>query len=198
MGDAAPPILAYLIATNIQSFFKEKCIFFQFQELGTENFFERESKPFCENCYHTMFSPRCARCDSAILDKCVSALDRTWHPECFVCFQCNNTFGDDGFHEKDGEAYCKGCYFGSFAPKCAGCSVAIMENYISSLDAQWCIGCFVCATCNQPFVDGNFFEHEGAPYCETHFHALKGSLCAGCSKPISGKGINDFKAHLKL
>jgi len=123
-------------------------------------------------------------------------LDRTWHPECFVCFQCSNTFGDDGFHEKDGEAYCKGCYFGSFAPKCAGCSVAIMENYISSLDAQWCIGCFVCATCNQPFVDGNFFEHEGAPYCETHFHALKGSLCAGCSKPISGKGANNFKAHL--
>merc|ERR1711915_327279 len=43
-------------------------------ELGTENFFEREGKPFCENCYHTMLSPRCARCNGAILDKCVSAL----------------------------------------------------------------------------------------------------------------------------
>ena len=39
-------------------------------------------------------------------------------------------------------------------------------------------------------MDGNFFEHEGAPYCETHFHALKGSLCAGCSKPISGKELS--------
>ena len=68
-----------------------------------------------------------------------------------------------------------------------------MEIYISSVDAQWCIGCFVCATYNQPFVDGNFFEHEGAPYCEMNFHALKGSLCAGCSKPISGKVVRMIK-----
>ena len=51
------------------------------------------------------------------------------------------------------------------------------------------LGCFVCVTCRQPFVDGNFFEHEGRPYCETHFHALRGSLCAGCNKPISGRCI---------
>jgi len=158
-------------------------------ELGTENFFEREGKPFCENDYHTLFSPRCDHCNGAILDKCVSALDRTWHPEHFVCYDCNSPFGDDGFHEKDGQAYCKNCYYGAFAPKCAGCSLAITENFISSLDAQWHQNCFVCATCNQPFADGNFFEHEGAPYCETHFHALKGSLCAGCSKPISGRCI---------
>ncbi len=51
------------------------------------------------------------------------------------------------------------------------------------------IGCFVCVTCRGPFTDGNFFEHEGRPYCETHFHALRGSLCAGCDKPISGRCI---------
>jgi len=158
-------------------------------ELGTQNFFEREGKPYCEDDYHTLFSPRCAHCNGAILDQCISALDRTWHPEHFVCFDCNEPFGEDGFHEKDDQAYCKNCYFGMFAPKCAGCSMAIIENYISSLDAQWHPNCFVCATCNQPFEDGNFFEHEGAPYCETHFAALKGSLCAGCSKPISGRCV---------
>ena len=73
--------------------------------------------------------------------------------------------------------------------KCSGCAKAITDNYISALDGQWCPNCFVCATCGQPFADGNFFEHEGKPYCETHFHALKGSLCAGCSKPISGRCI---------
>lgn len=159
-------------------------------ELGSQNFFEREEKPYCEDCYQTLFSPRCARCSGPILDKCITALDRTWHPECFVCFDCEKPFGDDGFHEKDNQAYCKNCYFSMFAPKCAaGCSVPITENYISSLDAQWHPQCFVCATCNQPFADGNFFEHEGQPYCETHFHALKGSLCAGFSKPISGRCI---------
>ena len=57
-------------------------------ELGTRHFFERDGKPFCEDCYHALFSPRCARCEGAILDKCISALETTWHPECFQCRAC--------------------------------------------------------------------------------------------------------------
>ena len=38
------------------------------QELGSKNFFEREGKPYCESCYHNLFSPRCAYCDGPILD----------------------------------------------------------------------------------------------------------------------------------
>ena len=29
------------------------------QELGTQNFFEREGQPYCEEDYHKLFSPRC-------------------------------------------------------------------------------------------------------------------------------------------
>jgi hypothetical protein len=47
-----------------------------FQELGTQNFFERGGKPYCEDDYHSLFSPRCAGCNGAILDKCISALVR--------------------------------------------------------------------------------------------------------------------------
>lgn len=43
--------------------------------------------------------------------------------------------------------------------------------------------------CRQPFYGGSFFDHEGMPYCETHYHAKRGSLCAGCSKPITGRCI---------
>ena len=28
---------------------------------------------------------------------------------------------------------------------------------------------------------------RGQPYCETHYHAKRGSLCAGCNKPITGE-----------
>lgn len=38
-------------------------------------------------------------------------------------------------------------YFDMFAPKCAGCNRAIMENYISALNAQWHADCFVCRVC---------------------------------------------------
>jgi len=59
------------------------------QELGSQNFFERNGKPFCEEDYHLLFSPRCAGCNGPILDKCISALvsfysffkywNRLWH-----------------------------------------------------------------------------------------------------------------------
>ncbi|QQP50262.1 Paxillinlike [Caligus rogercresseyi] len=94
-------------------------------------------KPYCEADYHRLFSPKCRSCGQAILDKCISALDSTWHPEHFKCFSCKGPFGEDGFHEHDGKAYCKGCFFGSFAPKCGGCSGPIQDQYISSLNAQW-------------------------------------------------------------
>ena len=37
------------------------------QELGMENFFERDAEAYCENDYHNLFSPRCAYCNGAIL-----------------------------------------------------------------------------------------------------------------------------------
>ncbi|KAK0174712.1 hypothetical protein PV327_010449 [Microctonus hyperodae] len=155
------------------------------EELGTRNFFEREGHPYCETDYHNLFSPRCAYCNGPILDKCVTALEKTWHTEHFFCAQCGKQFGEEGFHERDGKPYCREDYFDMFAPKCGGCNRAIMENYISALNSQWHPDCFVCRDCRQKFQGGSFFDHEGLPYCETHYHAKRGSLCAGCHKPIT-------------
>ena len=44
---------------------------------------------------------------NSVFQKCVTALNKTWHPEHFFCTLCGRPFGDDGFHEKDGKAYCK-------------------------------------------------------------------------------------------
>ncbi|XP_058014294.1 paxillin isoform X2 [Ahaetulla prasina] len=159
------------------------------EEIGSRNFFERDSQPYCERDYHNLFSPRCYYCNGPILDKVVTALDRTWHPEHFFCAQCGAFFGPEGFHEKDGKAYCRKDYFDMFAPKCGGCSRAILENYISALNTLWHPECFVCRECFTPFVNGSFFEHDGQPYCEVHYHERRGSLCSGCQKPITGRCI---------
>ncbi|GCB65304.1 hypothetical protein scyTo_0011855 [Scyliorhinus torazame] len=164
------------------------CIHCQ-EEIGSRNFFERDGQPYCENDYHNLFSPRCYYCNGPILDKVVTALDKTWHPEHFFCAQCGAFFGPDGFHEKDGKAYCRKDYFDMFAPKCGGCARAILENYISALNSLWHPECFVCRECFTPFINGSFFEHEGQPYCEMHYHERRNSLCSGCQKPITGRCI---------
>ncbi|XP_056242057.1 mucin-2-like isoform X1 [Seriola aureovittata] len=159
------------------------------EEIGSRNFFERDGQPYCEKDYHSLFSPRCHYCNGPILDKVVTALDKTWHPEHFFCAQCGAFFGPEGFHEKDGKAFCRKDYFDMFAPKCGGCARAILENYISALNSLWHPECFVCRECFTPFINGSFFDHEGQPYCEAHYHERRGSLCSGCQKPITGRCI---------
>ncbi|CAB3359744.1 Hypothetical predicted protein [Cloeon dipterum] len=167
------------------------------QELGTRNFFERDGAPYCEPDYHNLFSPRCAYCNGAILDKCVTALDKTWHTEHFFCAQCGKQFGDEGFHEKDGKPYCKDDYFDMFAPKCGGCSRAIMENYISALNTQWHPDCFVCrVSCRRSRSGWLLFVSSSAlslslPFFYLRFEAQLSDLFAfkDCKNAVAGKSF---------
>ncbi|XP_052832710.1 PDZ and LIM domain protein Zasp isoform X1 [Octopus bimaculoides] len=112
--------------------------------LGTMSFYERDNKAYCEKDYHSLFAPRCAYCNGPIVDKCVTALDKTWHPEHFFCGLCGRNFGDEGFHERDGQAYCREDFLKMFAPKCGGCAQPIKDSYISALNRHWHPDCFVC------------------------------------------------------
>uniref|UniRef100_A0A914V2K1 LIM zinc-binding domain-containing protein n=1 Tax=Plectus sambesii TaxID=2011161 RepID=A0A914V2K1_9BILA len=99
--------------------------------------------------------------------RCVTALDKTWHPDHFVCAECGREFGEDGFHEKEGRAYCRTDYFRMFAPKCRGCKRPISNNFVTALGTHWHPECFVCQDCGVGFQGGSFFDHDGLPLCET-------------------------------
>uniref|UniRef100_H2SLI4 Transforming growth factor beta-1-induced transcript 1 protein n=1 Tax=Takifugu rubripes TaxID=31033 RepID=H2SLI4_TAKRU len=163
-------------------------------ELGNRNFFEKDGRPYCESDYFTLFSPHCAHCNKPILNKMVTALDKNWHPECFCCIKCSRAFGDEGFHDRDGQQYCQQCFLTLFASRCQGCSQPILENYISALNALWHPQCFVCRECYTPFVNGSFFEHEGKPLCEAHYHQSRGSVCHACQQPILGRCVTAMGA----
>ncbi|XP_040890897.1 nascent polypeptide-associated complex subunit alpha, muscle-specific form-like isoform X1 [Toxotes jaculatrix] len=189
-GACKKPIVGQVVTAMGRTWHPEHFVCTQCQEeIGSRNFFERDGQPFCEKDYHNLFSPRCHYCNGPILDKVVTALDKTWHPEHFFCAQCGAFFGPEGFHEKDGKAFCRKDYFDMFAPKCGGCTRAILENYISALNSLWHPECFVCRECFTPFINGSFFDHDGQPYCESHYHERRGSLCSGCQKPITGRCI---------
>ncbi|NWS63790.1 LPXN protein, partial [Chunga burmeisteri] len=157
------------------------------QELGSQPFFERGGWAYCEEDYHQTFSPRCAYCAGPIREKVLTALDQTWHPEHFFCAHCGKVFGDDGFHERSGKPYCRQDFLAMFAPKCQGCERPVTDNYLSALQGVWHPECFVCVECLSSFASGSFFELEGRPYCELHFHQRQGSICHGCGHPVTGR-----------
>lgn len=53
---------------------------------------------------------------------------------------------------------------------------------------------WVLQECNTPFVNGSFFEHEGKPLCEAHYHQSRGSLCQACQQPILGRCVTAMGA----
>ncbi|XP_075117748.1 transforming growth factor beta-1-induced transcript 1 protein isoform X2 [Leptodactylus fuscus] len=157
--------------------------------IGSTNFFEKDGRPYCERDYFALYAPRCALCDLPILQNLVTALGRTWHPEHFCCKICRKPIGEEGFHEKDEDPYCSYDYYRIFGTVCAGCSEPVTESYISALNGLWHPQCFVCHVCRTPFLNGSFFENDGLPLCETHYHSCRGSLCAGCDQPITGRCV---------
>uniref|UniRef100_A0A8D0F7D8 Leupaxin n=1 Tax=Strix occidentalis caurina TaxID=311401 RepID=A0A8D0F7D8_STROC len=116
------------------------------------------------------------------------ALGKTWHPEHFTCTRCGQELGGC-FHERSGKPYCRQDFLAMFAPKCQGCERPVTDNYLSALQGVWHPECFVCAECLSGFASGSFFELEGRPYCELHFHQRQGNICHGCGHPVTGRCI---------
>lgn len=42
----------------------------------------------------------------SLMQECVHALEKTWHPECFTCTACKKSIGTGSFHVEEGEPYC--------------------------------------------------------------------------------------------
>ena len=57
----------------------------------------------------------------------VTALGKVWHPEHFVCTECEAELGSRNFFEKDGRPYCESDYFTLFSPHCAHCNKPILN-----------------------------------------------------------------------
>ena len=162
------------------------------QELANKPFYELDGRPYCEKDYNEMLAPRCGYCNGPILERCINAMNKSWHPDHFFCSLCGKPFEEDNFnfYEKDGKPYCKEDYFDQFAPTCKRCDRAIMGAYLSAVGSYWHQDCFTCKSCSKSFPRMNFFEHEGQPYCELHYHESPGSLCAKCQQPILWDCVN--------
>ena len=158
--------------------------------LGTSSFYETNGEPNCETCYQNMFCPRCAYCNQAIADRCINALNQKWHVNCFVCNSCCQPFPSGSFFEKGGMPYCQPCFQGTFSSKCAGCGNMASGQLINALGQKWHSQCFCCSYCRRPFNGLPYFEKDGKPYCEQHYHTSAGSVCAGCRTAIVGRCVD--------
>eukprot|EP00052_Salpingoeca_macrocollata_P003014 m.33692 g.33692 ORF g.33692 m.33692 type:complete len:287 (+) comp12933_c0_seq1:68-928(+) len=131
----------------------------------------------------------CYICRESITGQVVSAVGKDYHVACFCCVECKKSLGTSPFHEHDGNVYCPADFAKLFAVKCAHCDQVIEDSALSALGKNWHTDHFVCNTCNQPFVDGIFFEKDGKPYCQKDYAKMFAVSCDVCRQPVLSDAI---------
>ncbi|XP_045038808.2 actin-binding LIM protein 2 isoform X3 [Desmodus rotundus] len=175
-------------------------------DLAEGGFFVRQGEYICTQDYQRLYGTRCFSCDQFIEGEVVSALGKTYHPDCFVCAVCRLPFppGDRvTFNGK--ECMCQKCSLpksmGSSAHlsqglwSCGGCGMEIKNGQsLVALDKHWHLGCFKCKTCGKE-LNAEYISKDGLPYCEADYHAKFGIRCDGCEKYITGHVLEAGEKH---
>lgn len=73
-------------------------------------FMELNGRPLCSLHYHSRQGTLCGTCAEPITGRCISALDRKFHPEHFLCAFCLRQLSQGVFKEQGGKPYCSVCH----------------------------------------------------------------------------------------
>ncbi|XP_076992427.1 actin-binding LIM protein 2 isoform X5 [Tamandua tetradactyla] len=174
-------------------------------DLAEGGFFVRQGEYICTRDYQRLYGTRCFSCDRFIESEVVSALGKTYHPECFVCAVCRLPFppGDRvTFNGKD--CMCQKCslptsgsstHLSQGLRNCGGCGTEIKNGQsLVALDKHWHLGCFKCKTCGK-LLNAEYISKDGLPYCEDDYHMAFGIRCDHCEKYITGRVLEAGEKH---
>jgi len=123
--------------------------------------------PACKSAARNM--ERCEECMRPIKDRSTIAMDKRFHPECFVCTHCKKPFPDGKFIPHKGKPYCRS----DFANMCLKCDKVITSGYIEFEQEKYHPACFKCHLCRKSLAESEFFELDGKPYCKSDYELEK-------------------------
>nr|XP_058910353.1 actin-binding LIM protein 1 isoform X4 [Kogia breviceps] len=173
-------------------------------DLAQGGFFIKNGEYLCTLDYQRMYGTRCHGCGEFVEGEVVTALGKTYHPNCFACTICKRPFppGDRvTFNGRD--CLCQLCAQPmSSSPKeascsgnCAGCGRDIKNGQaLLALEKQWHLGCFKCKSCGK-VLTGEYISKDGTPYCEKDYQGLFGVKCEACHQFITGKVLEAGDKH---
>ncbi|XP_025022797.1 actin-binding LIM protein 1 isoform X19 [Python bivittatus] len=173
-------------------------------DLAQGGFFIKNGEYLCTVDYQRMYGTRCNGCGEFVEGEVVTALGKTYHPNCFACTMCKRPFppGDRvTFNGRD--CLCQMCAQPmasspkelSSSSNCAGCGRDIKNGQaLLALDKQWHLGCFKCKACAK-VLTGEYISKDGAPYCEKDYQVLFGVKCEACHQFITGKVLEAGDKH---
>ena len=162
-------------------------------DLENQTFYVEHEEPYCEEHFQSQFVKICGRCGENIESTLVSALNQSWHSDCFVCTDCETSLnnGKKFFKFKD-KPYCKPCYdtnakleANKGSNQCSKCKQQLDGDIIEIDNERYHAHHFNCTTC-EVVLDGNARSHMDKLYCQTHFDQVSNAICFACKQLIMG------------
>jgi len=109
----------------------------------------------------------CWTCKKVIEGRITTAMDHSFHPSCFVCFDCKSPFGGKSFFTVNGNPICQECHVKA-APVCGGCGKKVTGRFLTAVEKRWHSECFVCDGCRKSLEGGKYKlipSRPGIPFC---------------------------------
>ena len=128
----------------------------------------------------------CFRCKQAISGNVLRAVNKDWHPQCFVCYGCGGPIREARFSLFSGRPYHGECFV------CEGCGKPIgNKRFLLGENKPYHEPCYHrrftpgCAICDQPLIGKFSIDIWDNRYCVKHHKKL--APCTSCQRLISDK-----------
>ena len=101
-----------------------------------------------------------------MLRRYITALDASWHNECFKCGHCGSQFASGQFTVADGKPFCNvACANGKDSLACAACGEPATEGaVVTAGEDTYHKACFVCRTCSAE-LGVSYVTSAGRKFC---------------------------------
>ncbi|VDO28425.1 unnamed protein product [Brugia timori] len=70
-----------------------------------------DEMPYCVQCFSKKYNPKCHGCGEILIDSCLIALDKHWHPRCFTCAACKQPLPNGEHYIIDDLPYDRDCHW---------------------------------------------------------------------------------------
>jgi hypothetical protein len=131
----------------------------------------KNGKITCIACSDARPTANCFACQRSIDDRLVVSQGKSFHPNCFVCYKCNNVLNTDLVVISGEATYCQACDPAQLTKHCPRCFLDVPRGKVQhALERVWCEACFTCSGCCAQLA--RFLPVDGQPMCETCFGEL--------------------------
>lgn len=158
---------------------------------------------YCERDFRTLFAPCCAKCNHYIIGRFIRAVNKCWHPNCFLCEECQIPLADHGFMRHKNRSLCHNCHAiekeaATNKHICNKCHSYIDESdqlpplrYKGDTYHSYHFNCNSCGI--QLRSDARQVNED--LYCLRCHDQMDFPICGGCRKPIEERVVTALGKH---